>query len=96
MLPTLPAAFSVPVLLGELLGWVLGVVALVPGRVGVVAVEVRETVTAWGIPVAELSDLYAGFPARLAVAVLVVAVVSATAAIVHGLRERRRAARPRR
>lgn len=91
MITALTSAYSVPALLGELIGWVLGAVALVPGRAGEFAAEARETVTAWGIPVAEVTDLYAAFPVRLALAVAAVALVTATAAVVHGLRERRRA-----
>ena len=90
MITALTSAYSVPALLGELIGWVLGAVALVPGRAGELAAEARETVTAWGIPVAEVTDLYSAFPVRLAVAVAAVALVAAVAALVHGLRERRR------
>jgi hypothetical protein len=91
VIPSLTSAYSVPALLGELLGWVLGAVALVPGRVGGLATEAREIVTDWGIPVAEVTDLYAAFPSRLLLAVALVALVCATAAVVHGVRERRRA-----
>lgn len=91
VITALTSAYSVPALLGELIGWVLGAVALVPGRAGEVAAEAREVVTGWGIPVTEVTDLYAAFPVRLAVAVAAVALVTATAALVHGLRERRRA-----
>jgi len=84
------SAYSVPSLLGELVGWVLGAVALVPGRVGALATEAREVATAWGLPVAEVTDLYAAFPVRLAISVAAVALVAAVAALVHGTRERRR------
>jgi hypothetical protein len=93
VIPTLASAYSVPAVLGELLGWVLGAVALVPGRVGSFAVEVRETAVAWGIPVAEITDLYASFPARLALAAVAVALVCAAVVLGHGVRERRRTAR---
>ncbi|WP_435738289.1 hypothetical protein V5D56_06790 [Cellulosimicrobium sp. PMB13] len=91
MISALSGAYSVPALVGELLGWVLGAVALVPGRVGGLATDARELATDWGIPVAEVTDLYASFPARLVLAVALVALVCATAAVVHGVRERRRA-----
>ncbi|OLT50937.1 hypothetical protein [Cellulosimicrobium sp. CUA-896] len=91
MIYALTSAYSVPALLGELLGWVLGAVAHVPGRAGELAAEARQVATGWGIPVAEVTDLYATFPVRLALAVAAVAFVAATAALVHGLRERRRA-----
>jgi hypothetical protein len=91
VIPALTSAYSVPALMGELLGWFLGAVAHLPGRGRDLASEAREVATGWGIPVAEVTDLYAAFPARLALAVAAVALVTATAAVVHGLRERRRA-----
>jgi hypothetical protein len=91
VIPALTSTYSVPAFLGELIGWVLGAVALVPGRAGELATEAREVATGWGLPVAEVTDLYVAFPVRLAIAVAAVALVAATAALVHGLRERRRA-----
>lgn len=90
MISALTSAYSVPALLGELLGWVLGAVAHLPGRGSELASQARELATGWGIPVAEVTDLYAAFPVRLALAVGAVALVTAAAALVHGLRERRR------
>ncbi|MBD5785170.1 hypothetical protein IF650_03155 [Cellulosimicrobium terreum] len=97
MLPAVTGVYSVPALLGELVGWVLGAVALVPGRAGALAGQVRETAIAWGLPVTEVTDLYAAFPSRLVLAVVALALVSATIALVHGVRElrtRRRSAVP--
>jgi hypothetical protein len=78
----------------ELLAWVSAVAARVPGRLGVIAGEVRQTAVEWGLPVREVSDLYAAFPGRLALAVGAVALVCAVVALVHALRERRDDASP--
>ncbi|MBD8078778.1 hypothetical protein [Cellulosimicrobium arenosum] len=93
MLPAVAGISTVPGLVGQLLGWVLGVAALVPGRLGATAEQVRETAVAWGLPVTEVTDLYASFPVRLVVAAAAVVLVSATVVLVHALHERRRAQR---
>lgn len=92
MIPLASGAYSVGALLSELLAWVTAVASRVPGRVGALAGEVRETASDWGLPVAEVADLYAA-PVRLGLAVAAVALLSALAVLVHALRERRRATR---
>ncbi|MFB8227500.1 hypothetical protein [Cellulosimicrobium sp. NPDC055967] len=91
MIPLATGAYSVASVVIELLGWVAAVASRVPGRVGVLAGELRETAVEWGLPVGEVSDLYAAFPVRLALAVGAVALVCAVVALMHGLRERQRA-----
>ena len=92
MIPLASGAYSVGALLSELLAWVTAVASRVPGRVGALAGEVRETASDWGLPVAEVAGLYAA-PVRLGLAVAAVALLSAVAVLVHALRERRRATR---
>jgi len=92
VIPLASGAYSVGALLSELLAWVTAVASRVPGRVGALAGEVRETASDWGLPVAEVADLYAA-PVRLGLAVAAVALLSAVAVLVHALRERRRATR---
>jgi hypothetical protein len=91
VIPLATGAYSVASVVIELLGWVAAVASRVPGRVGLLAGELRETAVEWGIPVGDVSDLYAGFPVRLALAVGAVALVCAVVALLHGLRERQRA-----
>lgn len=94
MIPLATGAYSAASVILELLGWVAAVASRVPGRVGVLAGELRETAVEWGLPVGEVSDLYAAFPVRLALAVGTVALVCAIVALVHGLRARQRAEGP--
>ena len=94
MIPLASGAHSVASVVLELLGWVSAAVTRVPGRIGALAAEVRETAAGWGLPVGEVTDLYAAFPARLALAVGAVALVCAVVALVHGLRQRPDAASP--
>lgn len=94
MIPLASGAHSVASVVLELLGWVSAAVARVPGRVGALAAELRETAAGWGLPVGEVTDLYAAFPVRLALAVGAVALVCAVVALVHGLRHRPGAANP--
>ncbi|KFD43384.1 hypothetical protein ACPCUX_10520 [Cellulosimicrobium sp. AB352] len=88
MIPLASGAHSVASVVLELLGWVSAAVTRVPGRIGALAAEVRETAAGWGLPVGEVTDLYADFPVRLALAVGAVALVCAMVALVHGLRQR--------
>jgi len=90
--PLATGAYSLGSLISELLAWATAVASRVPGRVGALAGEVRETASSWGVPLADVTDLYA-VPARLGVAVAAVALLSAVVALVHSLRERRRSAR---
>ncbi|QJW37944.1 hypothetical protein [Cellulosimicrobium protaetiae] len=91
MIPLASGAYSVASVVVELLGWVTAVATRVPGRVGVLAGELRETAVGWGLPVGDVTDVYAAFPVHLALAVGAVALVCAVVALVHGLRERHRA-----
>lgn len=92
MIPVATGAYSLGSFVAELLAWVTAVASRVPGRVGRLAGEVQDTASAWGVPLAEVTDLYA-VPVRLGIAVAVVALLSAVVVLVHGLRERRRTAR---
>jgi HAMP domain-containing protein len=90
--PLATGAYSSGSFVAELLAWLTAVASRVPGRVGALAGEVRETASDWGVPLADVTDLYA-VPARLGVAVGAVALLSAGVVLVHRLRERRRATR---
>ena len=58
MIPLASGAHSVASVVLELLGWVSAAVTRVPGRIGALAAEVRETAAGWGLPVGEVTDLY--------------------------------------
>ncbi len=92
MIPLATGAYSLGSFVAELLAWATAVASRVPGRVGALAGEVREVASAWGVPLAEVTDLYA-VPVRLGTAVAAVALLTAVVALVHWLRQRRPAAR---
>ena len=50
MIPLATGAYSAASVILELLGWVAAVASRVPGRVGVLAGELRETALEWGLP----------------------------------------------
>ena len=88
MIPLASGAHSVASVVLELLGWVSAAVTRVPGRIGALAAEVRETAAGWGLPVGEVAALASDFPGRLARAGGAVGGGCAVVALVHGLRQR--------